>query len=392
MKNMQDMTSGHPLKLIVKFSIPLLIGNIFQQLYSISDIIIVGRLIGIKALAAVGVSAPLFFMLVLVSIGFTNGLTVITAQRFGARDYRGLRRSVTTATLLSSAFTLSAGAVMLASLDVLFKVMNVPQEIAQDAKSFISIISYGVIMIVFFNLLSGFMRALGDSKTPLYFLIFTTLLNITFNIVFIYCMKLGVAGSALGTVCAMTVSVFCCLLYIGKKYPILHPQKEDWKLNWQFCKQHLKIAVPMAVQFSIIAVSATITQSVCNSFGPDTIAAFLRLFDDSLNRRVFGTGIACRRKRKRFLFRFHHPAGRRNIIVLGRKRENLNGKTANRQQHQTGNRKIFAGNDAKTRRGQSVHSRILFHKPPAEVCHNRPDYTSVKCLWPQKRHRSAKKS
>ena len=246
MKNMQDMTSGHPLKLIVKFSIPLLIGNIFQQLYSISDIIIVGRLIGIKALAAVGVSAPLFFMLVLVSIGFTNGLTVITAQRFGARDYRGLRRSVTTATLLSSAFTLSAGAVMLASLDVLFKVMNVPQEIAQDAKSFISIISYGVIMIVFFNLLSGFMRALGDSKTPLYFLIFTTLLNITFNIVFIYCMKLGVAGSALGTVCAMTVSVFCCLLYIGKKYPILHPQKEDWKLNWQFC----------------------------NSFGPDTIAAF----------------------------------------------------------------------------------------------------------------------
>lgn len=224
---MQDMTSGHPLKLIVKFSIPLLIGNIFQQLYSISDIIIVGRLIGIKALAAVGVSAPLFFMLVLVSIGFTNGLTVITAQRFGARDYRGLRRSVTTATLLSSAFTLSAGAVMLASLDVLFKVMNVPQEIAQDAKSFISIISYGVIMIVFFNLLSGFMRALGDSKTPLYFLIFTTLLNITFNIVFIYCMKLGVAGSALGTVCAMTVSVFCCLLYIGKKYPILHPQKED---------------------------------------------------------------------------------------------------------------------------------------------------------------------
>ena len=271
---MQDMTSGHPLKLIVKFSIPLLIGNIFQQLYSISDIIIVGRLIGIKALAAVGVSAPLFFMLVLVSIGFTNGLTVITAQRFGARDYRGLRRSVTTATLLSSAFTLSAGAVMLASLDVLFKVMNVPQEIAQDAKSFISIISYGVIMIVFFNLLSGFMRALGDSKTPLYFLIFTTLLNITFNIVFIYCMKLGVAGSALGTVCAMTVSVFCCLLYIGKKYPILHPQKEDWKLNWQFCKQHLKIAVPMAVQFSIIAVSATITQSVCNSFGPDTIAAF----------------------------------------------------------------------------------------------------------------------
>ncbi len=271
---MQDMTSGTPLKLIVKFSIPLLVGNIFQQLYSISDIIIVGRLIGIKALAAVGVAAPLFFMLVLVSIGFTNGLTVITAQRFGAHDNHGLRRSVTTATILSSAFTLTASAIMLFFLDFLFEIMNVPEEIYQDAKNFISIISYGVIMIVFFNLLSGFMRALGDSKTPLYFLIVTTILNIAFNILFIYHFHLGVAGSALGTVCAMTVSVICCLIYIGKKYPILHPRKEDWKLNWEFCKQHLIVAVPMALQFSIIAVSSAITQSVCNSFGPDTIAAF----------------------------------------------------------------------------------------------------------------------
>lgn len=273
-KKMQDMTSGQPLKLIVKFSIPLLIGNIFQQLYSISDIIIVGRLIGIKALAAVGVVAPLFFMLVLVSIGFTNGLTVITAQRFGAKDYRGMRKSVATATVLSSAFTISASIIMLLSLDALFKIMNVPEEISADGKKFISIISYGVIMIVGFNLLSGFLRALGDSKTPLYFLIAATLLNIAFNIFFIYHMQMGVSGSALGTVCAMTVSVWGCLIYIGKKCPVLRPRKGDWKLNWKFCKQHLRVAVPMAIQFSIIALSSTIIQSVCNSFGPDTIAAF----------------------------------------------------------------------------------------------------------------------
>lgn len=273
-KKMQDMTLGHPLKLIVKFSIPLLIGNIFQQLYSISDIIIVGRLIGIKALAAVGVAAPLFFMLVAVSIGFTNGLTVITAQRFGAKDYRSMRKSVTTATILSTLFTITAGLVMLVSLDGLFKIMNVPEEISADGKKFISIISYGVIMIVGFNLLSGFLRALGDSKTPLYFLIAATLLNIAFNIFFIYHIKMGVAGSALGTVCAMSISVFCCLIYIVKKCPILRPRKGDWKLNWEFSKQHLKIAIPMAIQFSIIALSSTIIQSVCNSFGPDTIAAF----------------------------------------------------------------------------------------------------------------------
>lgn len=272
---MQDMTTGNPLRLIIKFSIPLLIGNIFQQLYSISDIIIVGRLIGIQALAAVGVAAPLFFLLVLVSIGFTNGLTVITAQRFGARDYRGMRRSVTTAAILSATFTISASIIMLTLLDPIFRLMNVPAEIYQQAKDFITIIGFGVIMIVFFNLLSGFMRALGDSKTPLYFLIFTTVLNILFNILFIYHFKMGVKGSALGTVVAMTFSVIFCLLYIYKKLPILHPCPGDWKLNWKLCKQHLAIAVPMAIQFSILAISAAITQSVCNSFGADTIAAFI---------------------------------------------------------------------------------------------------------------------
>ena len=272
---MQDMTSGTPLKLIIKFSIPLLIGNLFQQLYSISDIIIVGRLIGIKALAAVGVSTPLFFMLVMVSIGFTNGLTVITAQRFGAHDYRGLRCSVTTATILSTIFTLTATFIMLIFLNSLFKLMNVPDEIMEDAQNFMRIIAYGVIIIIFFNLLSGFMRALGDSKTPLYFLIFTTLLNIIFNVIFIYYFKLGIKGSALGTVCAMSVSAICCLVYIGLKYPLLHPRKQDWKLNWNFCKQHLIVALPMAIQFSIIALSTTITQSVCNTFGADTIAAFI---------------------------------------------------------------------------------------------------------------------
>ena len=218
---MQDMTSGQPLKLIIKFSIPLLIGNLFQQLYSISDIIIVGRLIGIKALAAVGVSAPLFFMLVMVSIGFTNGLTVITAQRFGAHDYRGMRRSVTTAAVLSTVFTLAASATMLFFLDDLFTLMNVPEDILADAKRFTTVISYGVITMVFFNLLSGFLRALGDSKTPLYFLIFTTLLNIVFNVVFIYYFRMGVVGSALGTICAMSAAVVCCLIYIGVKCPLL---------------------------------------------------------------------------------------------------------------------------------------------------------------------------
>ena len=270
---MQNMTSGKPLGLIVKFAIPLLISNCFQQLYSISDILLVGNLIGVKALAAVGAAAPLFFFLVVVSIGFTNGLTVITAQSFGAKNYKRMRKSVATATLLSASFTFTFSVLMFILLDFLLKIMNVPDDIYADTKRFLLVICGGVIMIVMFNLLSGLMRALGDSKTPLYFLIFTTLINILLNVIFIYVCKLGVAGSALGTVVAMSISVAACLYYMSKKFPILHPRKGDWKLDWKFCKEHLYIALPMAVQFSIIALSSAITQSICNTFGFETIAA-----------------------------------------------------------------------------------------------------------------------
>ncbi|MBQ8785367.1 MAG: MATE family efflux transporter [Alphaproteobacteria bacterium] len=270
---MQNMTLGNPLRLIITFSIPLLISNLFQQLYSISDIILVGRLIGVKALAAVGAAAPVFFLLIMVSIGFTNGLTVISAQSFGAKNYRRLRRSVTTATTLSLSFTVIFSAIMLLFLDFTLHLMNVPEEIYQDTKKFLLVIGFGGVMIVAFNLLSGFMRALGDSKSPLYFLVFTTLMNILLNVVFIYYMKMGVEGSALGTVTAMTLSVICCLIYMKKHFQILKPEASDWKLEWKFCVEHLRIAVPMAIQFSIIAISAAVTQTICNKFGFETIAA-----------------------------------------------------------------------------------------------------------------------
>lgn len=271
---MQNMTTGTPLKLIIKFFIPLLIGNIFQQLYSISDIVIVGKLIGVKALAALGVSAPLFYIMVVVSIGFTNGLTVITAQKFGAKDYQSMRRSVTTSVVLSTAFTLLISLTLMTFLDPIFRLMNVPADVYKDAEDFITIIGNGVILMIYFNLLSGFMRALGDSRSPLYFLIFTTVLNVLLNILFIYHFQMGVKGSALGTIAAMACSVVMCLFYINKKMPILLPQAADWRLSRSFCRQHLAIAIPMALQFSIIAVGTTIIQSVCNSFGADTIAAF----------------------------------------------------------------------------------------------------------------------
>lgn len=290
----QEMTHGNPTKLIVKFSIPLLLTNIFQQLYNLTDIIIVGHLLGVGALAAVGSSAPIFFVLLLITLGFTGGLTVITAQSFGARNYRDVRRSVTHSLIAGLILSIVLTIIMVLYLRPVLVWMNVPSEIMGEAYKFMIILSYGLSMIVAYNLLSGFIRALGDSKTPLYFLIFSSILNIILNVIFIYYFKMGVAGSALGTFIAITISVFCCIVYIGKKFPIMRLQKADWKLEWSFMKKHLHIAVPMALQFSVLALSLIIVQRVCNTFGTDTIAAFTAAlrFEQLATQPMVALGIA----------------------------------------------------------------------------------------------------
>ena len=234
----QNMTSGNPTKLIIQFTIPLLIGNIFQQLYSISDIIIVGRLLGVNALAAVGATGPIFFLLLAIIIGFTSGLTVITAQRFGAGDYKGMRRSVATSTIISLSFTVISSLGFIWVMPPLLRLMNVPEEIMQDAYNFIVIICGGLIMFVLYNLLSGFLRALGDSRTPLYFLIFTSLINIALNYFLIGFCGMDVRGSALGTIISLTISSACCIWWIKRKFSILIPHPEDHRFDWEFYKEH----------------------------------------------------------------------------------------------------------------------------------------------------------
>lgn len=270
----QELTRGHPASLIVKFALPLLIGNIFQQLYQISDIVIVGRLIGVEALAALGASAPIFFVTLLVTLGFTGGLTVVTAQRFGARDEKGLRRSVTHSLMACMVLGLVCTAFLLIFLRKILYWMSVPENIMTDAYDFMFVLGLALPVIVAYNLLSGFIRALGDSKTPLYFLIATTVVNVLLNFFLISVCKLGVIGSATGTIISITISGVCCLLYIRHKFPILRLRREDWIYDKEFMKEHLKIAVPMAIQFSVLSIGLLIIQKVCNSFGSDTIAAF----------------------------------------------------------------------------------------------------------------------
>lgn len=266
-----DMTKGNALKLILLFSLPILVGNIFQQLYQLADIFIVGRLLGENALAAVGASAPIHFMFLIVAFSFTGGLTAVTAQRFGAGDFDGVRRSVTHSIRASLVLSLILTAVLVLSLNWFMHILNVPESIYKDSYNFIMILGLATILIVAFNLLSGFIRALGDSKTPLYFLILATVMNIILNFVLIKNTNLGVIASATGTVIAIAISVVCCLVYIKKRIPILHLKKEDWAYSPSFMREHLNIAIPMSIQFSVLSLSIMIIQSVSNSFGETVI-------------------------------------------------------------------------------------------------------------------------
>ncbi len=290
----KDLTRGTPLKLIVWFALPILLGNIFQQLFQISDVLIVGRLLGVKSLAAVGSSAPIFFMFLMVAFGFTAGLTIITAQRFGARDVKGIKSSVFHSLIAAMCLSLIVSISLIVFLRPILKLMNVPNEIMDEAYTFMMILGMAITFIVLYNLLSGFIRALGDSKTPLYFLIFSSILNIILNFVFIYFFKWGVAGSASGTFCSMIVTAMACIVFIIKKFPLLKISKEDCRYNHKFMMEHLKVAVPMALQFSILALSMMIVQSVCNSFGTEVIAGFTAAMriEQISTQPLFAMGIA----------------------------------------------------------------------------------------------------
>ncbi|MCP1102243.1 putative MATE family efflux protein [Aequitasia blattaphilus] len=270
----KEMTKGSPAKLIIAFTIPLLIGNIFQQFYSMADTLIVGRTIGVNALAAVGSTGSISFLILGFVFGVTTGLSIIVAQRFGAGDMAGLRRSVATGIWISLIMTAILTAVSVIFARQILELMNTPPEIIEDAYDYIIIIFWGTIANMIFNLFSNIIRALGDSKMPLVFLIVACVLNIILDFVFILGLNSGVAGAAWATVISQMVSGLLCIFYIVKKIPMIHLSKEDLKSNsWDF-KQHLEVALPMGFQMSIIAIGAVVLQFVLNGLGAISVAAF----------------------------------------------------------------------------------------------------------------------
>lgn len=270
----KDMTTGNPAKLIIFFSIPLLIGNIFQQFYSMVDTIIVGRYVGVNALAAVGSTGSMFFLVNGFVVGITSGFAILVAQKFGAKDETGLKKAVGSAAILSIFVVILFTAISLLSADPLLKLMNTPDNIFNDASTYIKIIYGGIFATLSYNMLSSILRALGDSKTPLYFLVLSSVLNIVLDLVFIINFKIGVAGAAYATIISQGFSAVLCLFYMLKRYKILRLQKKDFKVSKDYYVTHLKIGIPMALQFSITAIGVMTVQGAINIFGSVVIASY----------------------------------------------------------------------------------------------------------------------
>ena len=214
----KDLTTGSPARLIIGFSLPLLAGNLFQQFYSMADTIVVGRSIGVDALAAVGSTGAISFLVLGFVIGLTGGFSVVVAQKFGAGDEQEVRRAVAMSVYLSVLLTIVLTAVSVLCTRPLLNFMQTPANIYDDAYAYIVVIFAGTGATIFYNLLSGVLRALGDSRTPLYFLILSSVINVALDLVFILVFGMGVAGAAYATVAAQVLSGVLCLLYINRCY------------------------------------------------------------------------------------------------------------------------------------------------------------------------------
>lgn len=269
----KDLTTGNPLKLILLFSLPMVVGNLFQQFYNMADSIVVGQFLGVNALAAVGSTGSISFLVLGFATGTCSGLCIPVAQAFGAGDHKTMRRYVTNSVYIAAAITVLITAGTLLFTRQILVLMQTPADIFEDAYAYIIVVFAGTGALMLYNLLSGVLRALGDSKTPLYFLIVASVLNVGLDVLFIVPFRMGTAGAAYATVIAQAVSGLLCLVYIWKRFPILRMKREDWRPDAALIRRMLAMGVPMGLQFSLTAVGSILLQTAVNGLGSGIVAA-----------------------------------------------------------------------------------------------------------------------
>lgn len=268
----KDLTKGNSFRLITQFCIPMILGNLLQQLYNMVDTMIVGRCIGEEALAGVGLTGSISFVVIGFALGICTGFSIPVAQAFGAGDYTRMRQYIANAYYLAAAFIIILTVPTMLFASDLLTLMHTPDNVFGFAYSYIIIIFAGIVCTVAYNLLSGILRAVGDSITPIIFLGISAFLNICLDFLFIIYFRMGVVGAAAATVAAQGFSSVLCFIYIKVRYPVLRLKKEEMKFSLIHIRSLAAVAVPMALQFSITGIGSIILQSAVNTFGSGIIA------------------------------------------------------------------------------------------------------------------------
>ena len=268
------MTKGSPFKLIIRFLIPIVLGNVIQQLYNLADSIIVGRYVGADALAAVGATGTIMFLIIGFMVGMTSGFSVVTAQRFGAGDEEGVRRSVCGAIILSAAVVLILTVGSLIGMRDLLTLMNTPDNVFDMSYTYIFTICAGLAFNALCNLTAGLLSAVGNSRVPFVFLMASAIINVALDLLFIITFNMGVFGAAFATVLSQALSGIACLIYIFTKVPVLSPRRDDWAHAKDHMRLQFSIGIPMALQFSVTAIGTVIVQGALNTLGSVVMASY----------------------------------------------------------------------------------------------------------------------
>lgn len=271
---MKDLTSGNETKLILRFATPMLLGNLFQQLYNIVDSVVVGKFIGTEALAAVGSSFPIVFSLISLIIGVASGGTIIIAQYFGARNFERVKASIGTLYIFLFWASISVTIIGIIFSGTIFRLIQLPEEIIPQAKTYLNIYFLGMIGFFGFNATSAILRGLGDSKTPLYFLILSTFFNIVFDLLFVIVFKWGIAGAAVATVISQGGAFITAVFYLNRTHEVIQISWREFKFDKDIFRKTLKIGLPTGLQHTFVSLGMTVVQVIVNRFGTNVIAAY----------------------------------------------------------------------------------------------------------------------
>lgn len=270
---MKDLTKGNPFKLILLFALPVFLGCVFQQLYNMVDAVIVGNTVNASALTGVGLTGPLNFFVLGFANGLTSGFSVRIAQRFGAEDMNGVRRAIGMSLMLCIVITVILTATAVPLTAHLLRFMEVDEDYFPYAYSYLFVIFCGIGATVVYNMAAGILRAVGDSRNPLWFLIAAAVLNVGLDFLFIVGFKMHYHGAALATVISQLLSGGACFIFILVRHPELRLSRADWKWSWRLAGGHIAVGLPMALQFSITAIGCMIQQKALNGLAESSLGA-----------------------------------------------------------------------------------------------------------------------